>query len=121
MAAGRQDPAPSAARCSQSGPERGVHPLQATPLQVGIQCGEALEGRDGHQEVPAHEAHHPLDPSLVIAFGGTAEPVIEQVMGLQLGESTAALAPTVSKYPGHRQPGIVVQDALGHSAQERDG
>ena len=49
---------------------------------------------------------------------GAAEPVVEQVVGLQLGEGTGALATAVPQNPGHGQLGVVVQNALGHPAQE---
>ena len=98
--------------------EPGVHPFQAAPLQVGVQRLKALEGRHRHQEVPPHVAHHALHLPLVVALGGTAEPVIEKVVGLKLGEGPGALAPAVPQDPGHRQLGVVVQDALGHPTQE---
>ena len=75
----------------------------------------------GTRKFPPNVAHHALDLPLVIALGRAAEPVIEQVVGLQLREGPSTLAPTVSQYPGHRQLGIVVQDALGHSAQDGEG
>ena len=56
--------------------------------------------------------------SLVIALAGTPEPVLEQVVGLQLGEGPGALTPAVPQYLRHRQPGIVAEDAPGNSAQE---
>ena len=51
-------------------------------------------------------------------LAGAAEPVIKQIVGLELGEGPGALATAVSQYLRHGQPGIVVQDALGHPAQE---
>ena len=42
-------------------------------------------------------------------------------MGLQLGEGAGALAPAVPQYLRHRQLGVVVENALGHSAQESEG
>ena len=39
-------------------------------------------------------------------------------MGLELGEGAGALTPAVPQYLRHRQLGIVVEDAPGHSAQE---
>ena len=54
----------------------------------------------------------------------SAEPVIEQVVGLELGEGSGAFPPSVPQDPGHRQPGVVVHNALGHPVQEgerRDG
>ena len=62
-------------------PEPGVHPFQAAPLQVGVQRGEALEGRYGRQKVPPHVAHHAFDFPLVVALPRAAEPVLEQVVG----------------------------------------
>ena len=62
--------------------QHGVHPCQAALLQVGIQGVKALEGRHGYQEVAAHVAHHPFHLPLVIALAMTAEPVLEQVVGL---------------------------------------
>ena len=63
----------------------------------------------------------PFDLSFVIALAGSSEPVLEQVMGLQLGERPRALPTPVAQYPGHRQFGIVVQDALGRPAQKGIG
>ena len=89
-------------------PEPGVHPLQAAPLQVGVERLEALEGRHRHQEVAPHVAHHALDLPLVVALAGTSEPVVEQVAGLELREGPGALALAIPQDPGHRQPGVVV-------------
>ena len=111
-------PLPDALRMS---PEPGVHPFQASSLQVGIQGIKALEGRDGRQEIAPRVAHQALHLTLVIALAGAAEPVIEQVVGLELGEGPGALAPTVAQDPGNSQPGIVVEDALRHSPQESEG
>ena len=63
----------------------------------------------------------PLHLPLVVALARAPEPVVEQVVGLQLGEGTGALAPAVSQYLRHRQLGIVVEDALGDPAQEGEG
>ena len=72
----------------------------------------------GTRKVAAHVAHHALHLPLVVALPGPAEPVVEQVVRLELGEGSGALSPAVSQDPGHRQPGVVVEDALGHSPQE---
>ena len=40
------------------------------------------------------------------------------MVGLKLGEGPGALSPAVPQYLSHRQLGVVVQDASGHSAQE---
>ena len=100
-------------------PEPGVHPSQAALLKVDIQGVKALEGRHRYQEVAADVADHPLH--LVIALARATEPVLEQVVGLQLGEGTGPLTTTVPQDPGHRQPGVVVQNALGRPAQKGEG
>ena len=82
---------------------------------------KALEGRDRHQEVAPHIADHPLDLPLVVALAGTAEPVREQVVGLEFREGPGAFTASIPQDPGHRQLGVVVQDALGHSTQECEG
>ena len=102
-------------------PQHGVHPLQAPPLQVGIQRLKTLHRRYRRQEVAPRVAHHPLDIPLVIALAGTTEPVLEQVVGLQLGEGPGALPASVAQYLRHRQLGIVVQNALGRPAQKGEG
>ena len=65
--------------------------------------------------------HQALNLAFVIALAGTAEAVIEQVVGLHLGEGAGALAPAVAQYLRHGQLGIVVQDALGGSPQKGEG
>ena len=102
-------------------PEPGVHARQAAPFQVGVQRLKALEGRHRHQEVAPHIAHHALHLPLVVPLAGTTEPVLEQVVGLELGEGPGALSPAVPQDPGHRQPGVVVEDTPGHPAQEGEG
>ena len=42
-------------------------------------------------------------------------------MGLELGKGPGALPPAVPQDPGHRQLGVVVEDALGRPAQEGKG
>ena len=73
-------------------PQPGVHPLQTTPLQEGVQGIKALEGRDGHEEVAPHIADQALNLAFVVALAGTPEPVLEQVVGLKLGKGAGALA-----------------------------
>ena len=78
-------------------PELGVHSFQATPLQAGIERIESLEGRHRHQEVSARVPHQALHLAFVIALAGAAEPVLEQVVGLELGEGAGALTTAVAK------------------------
>ena len=98
--------------------EPGVHALQAAPLQVGIESLEALEGWDGHQEIAARVSYQAFHLALVVVLAGAPGTVVEPVVGLDLRERSGALAAAVGEYLGHRQPGIVVQDALRHGAQE---
>ena len=99
-------------------PEHGIHPRQASCFQVRIERRETLRHGYRHQEVAPHVAHHPFDLALVIPLARTTEPVLEQVVGLELGEGSGALATTIPQYLRHRQLRIVVHDALGHSAQK---
>jgi len=54
----------------------------------------------------------------IISLAWTAKPVIEQVVGLQVGEHPGPLTAAISQYPGHRQRGVVVQNTLGHPRPE---
>jgi len=101
--------------------QTGIEPLAALHLQVGVQALEVLERGDGHQEVPASIPHQTFHLPLIISLARTAKPVIEQVVGLQLGEHPGPLTAAISQYPGHRQGGVVVQNALGHPAQKCEG
>ena len=111
-------PAPSAARCSRMSPEPGVHPFQASSPPGRHSGHQSSRRTDGRQEIAPRVAHQALHLTLVIALAGAAEPVIEQVVGLELGEGPGALAPTVAQDPGNSQPGIVVEDALRRSPRK---
>ena len=111
--------APSAGRWSAECPlSHSVHTVQAACFQVRIQRRETLRHGYRHQEVAPHIAHHAFNLALVIPLAGTPEPILEQVVGLELAESPRAFATTVSQYLRHREFRIVVQDALGHSTQK---
>ena len=90
-------------------------------LQMSIEGIEALERWNGHQEVPADIADQTFYFALIVPFAWTAEPVLEQVVGLKLGEHPGPLPATISQDSGYRERGVVVEDALRHSAQEREG
>ena len=47
---------------------------------------DALNPRNRHEEVPPDEADQPLDLALVVALARPAEPVLEQIVRLQLRE-----------------------------------
>jgi len=53
-----------------------------------VQDREALEHRDRHQKVAPREADEPLNLALVVALARSTEPILEQVMRLQLTEHT---------------------------------
>ena len=65
-------------------PELGLHSFQASLFQVGIERIEAFEGRHRHQEVAAHVPHQTLHLAFAIALAGTPEPVLEQVVRLEI-------------------------------------
>src|SRR5580704_17126088 len=62
------------------------HSMAAAFQQMGVQRLEALKHRDWYEEVPSRIADEPFDFALVVAFARSAEPVLEQVVRLQLGE-----------------------------------
>jgi len=94
-------------------------PSEAMRFQMGIEGVEALERRDGNQEVPTCIPHQTFHLALVVPFGWTAELVLEQVVELKLREHPGPLPATISKDPCHCKSGVVVHNALGHSPQER--
>ncbi len=96
-------------------------PSEAVLLQMSIEGIEALERWNGHQEVPADIADQTFYFALIVPFAWTAKPVLEQVVGLKLGEHPGPLPATISQDSGYRERGVVVEDALRHSAQEREG
>ncbi len=51
-----------------------------------------------------------LDLALVIAFAGSAKPILEQIMADEFGEGAGALALAVAENPRHRDFEIVVQN-----------
>jgi hypothetical protein len=62
------------------------HSPAAAFQQMAVQRFEALEHRDWYEEVPSRIADQPFDFALVVAFARSAEPVLEQVVRLQLVE-----------------------------------
>ena len=82
-----------------------------------VQRLEALEHRDRHEEVPSCIADEPFDFALVVAFARSAEPILEQVVRLKLGERARPLPLAVTKDAGHRQLGVVIQNRLRHAAE----
>jgi hypothetical protein len=98
-----------------------AQPVEAALLEVGVQGGEAGEGRDRHQEVAPGVADQALDLALVVALARPAEAVAEQVVRLQLGEGAGPPPLAAAQDAGHRQPGVVVEDRARHAAEEGEG
>src|SRR5204862_2218797 len=94
------------------------HSTAAAFQQMGVQRREALERRDRHEEVPSRIADQPFDLALLVAFARSSEPVLEQVVRLQLVERPRALPLAVTEDAGHRDPGVVVENRLWHTAEE---
>src|SRR5713101_9287882 len=85
---------------------------------MGVQRRKAVEHRDWYEEVPPPIAYQPFDLALVVAFARPAEPVLEQVVRLQLGEHPRPLPLAVTENAGHRDLGVVIQDRLWNPAEE---
>src|SRR6202166_4151134 len=94
------------------------HSTAAAFQQMGVQRFEALEHRDWHEEVGSRIADHSFDFALVVAFARSAEPVLEQVVRLQLGEHACPLPLAVTEDARHRDLGVVIQDRLRYAAEE---
>src|SRR5271170_6626969 len=52
------------------------------------------------------------------AFAWSAEPILEQIVRLQLGEHPRPLPLAVTEDARHRDLGVVIQDRLWHAAEE---
>jgi hypothetical protein len=59
--------------------------------------------------------------SFVVALARPTEPILEQVVRLQLREGRGALARSVAQDLRHRDRGVVVEDRQGHAAEECKG
>src|SRR5215204_5316379 len=94
------------------------HATAAALQQIGVQRLKALEHWDWNEEVPARIADQPFDFALVVTFARSAEPILEQVVRLQLGEHARALPLAVTEDAGHRNLAVVVQDRLWNPAEE---
>src|ERR1700730_1804857 len=83
------------------------HSTPAAFQKMGVQRLEALEHRDWYEVVPSRIADEPFDFALVVAFARSAEPVLEQVVRLQLGEHARPLPLAVTEDAGHCDSGIM--------------
>jgi len=63
-----------------------AHALSATAQKMDIEGGEAFEHRDRYQEVAPGVADKAFDLALVVALARPTEPVLEQIVRLQLAE-----------------------------------
>ena len=97
-----------------------AEPAAAVVEQLRIQRCEARRSRHRHQVIASDEADQPFDLAFVVALAGTAEPVGEQVVRLQLAEHQRPLARSVAQDPGYGNPGVVVQNRVRHFAEEAE-
>src|SRR5665647_2876295 len=95
-----------------------THSTAAAFQQIGVQRLEALEHLDWYEEVASRIADQPFDLALVVAFARPAEPVLEKIVRLQLGEHARALPLAITEDAGHRDLGVVIQDRLWNPAEE---
>src|SRR6516165_5957100 len=95
------------------------HPTTAAVQKISVQRFEALEDRKRNEEVPSRVTDEPLDFALVIALARPAEPIPEEVVRLQLGE-TARPLPLPAKNASHGDLGVVIKDRLRDAAKEAE-
>ena len=98
----------------------GLAPAALSSREIIVQRLDALNPRNRHEEVPPDEADQPLDLALVVALARPAEPVLEQIVRLQLREDARSLPLSIAQDAGNRQLGVVVQDGAGDAAEERN-
>ena len=75
----------------------------------------------GHAEVPAPVPNATFDVPFIVALGGTAKLVVEQIMGLQLGEGPRPLAGSIATNLGNSDLCVVIEHRQGHTAEESKG
>jgi len=74
-----------------------------------------------HHQVAPGVADQPLELALVVARARAAEPVLKQVVRLQLGEGFGPPASAIAQDRGHRQPRVVVEDRERQLSKEVEG
>jgi len=88
---------------------------------MDIEGVEAFEHRDRHHEVAPGVANKAFDLALVVAFARPTEPVLEQIVRLQLAEHARALPLAIAENTGYRDLAVVVQDRPRHPAKKAKG
>src|SRR5262245_58994041 len=86
---------------------------------MGVESLEACEYRDRHQEIAPRVTNKAFDLALVVALARPTEPVLEQIVRLQLAEHPCALPLAITQNAHHRDLGVVVQDRPWDTAKER--
>ena len=103
-------------------PQNLILPFEALLLQPDVQVIETVEARHRHQKVPPAitdcafdiTVRHCLSDqwrsnSSLVALARTAEPVLKEIVRLQLRESSGSLPFSVPEDPRHRDRGVVVE------------
>ncbi len=98
-----------------------AEPAAAVVDQLRVQPRKARRPWHRHQKVPPDPANQSLNLAFIVALAGAAEAIIKQVVRLQLAENPRPLSCSVTQNPGHGDPGVVIEDRLRHTAEEREG
>jgi hypothetical protein len=92
--------------------------LAAAVQKMGVEGFEAFVLRDRHQEVAPRVTNKAFNLALIVALAKPTEPILKQIVRLQLAEHACALPLAVTKNARHRDFGVVVQDRLRDPAKE---
>ncbi len=92
-------------------------PLPAIGFQMQVQLFPTVRTRNRNYEVPSRIADQAFDLPLIVAPGWTAELIGEQIVTLQLGESTGPLPLFAAQDLRYRDLGVVIKYPCGHAAE----
>src|SRR6185437_3749932 len=96
-------------------------PLPACGFKMCVQLIPTRRTRNRNHEVPSCIADQTFYLALIVALGGSAELVGEQIVTLQLGESPCALPLLAAQDLGYGDLSVVVEYPCGHTVEVRKG
>jgi hypothetical protein len=88
--------------------------------KTGVQRIKTIGDRQRRHEVAADVPDQTLNLALVVALSGSAKAVVEQVMALEFREHVRAQTSPALHDLGHREPRVVVEDRLRHTAEKSE-
>ena len=90
-------------------------------FQLGVQRGEVGRRWHGGEEACSRILHKGFDLALVVTLSRPAKPVLKQKVALQHRERSRSHARSTAEDLGHRDLGVVIQNADRYGAEEGKG